>query len=148
MNRRLKLQDIRLIGDFRRNFVQGGQVAASRSTGAVLSSLSPFGGEGQGEGATEHAKSSRLQPGGAILIRLRVLHVLAAINFNDQAGIVADEVDNIGPHHRLATEFESQQTSGPQVIPEQFFRIGGVLAQVSGELLQHAFTLTPDPSPV
>jgi hypothetical protein len=44
--------------------------------------------------------------------------VLTAVNFDDEASIVANEVENVSPKRRLTAKAQSAETVRPQSIPE------------------------------
>jgi hypothetical protein len=62
------------------------------------------------------------------------LHVLAAICFHNQSQAEMHKVDDVGADGLLAAELLTIHTVGAQVLPEQLFGVGHVLAQGFGEL--------------
>src|SRR3546814_6173351 len=60
--------------------------------------------------------------------------MLAAIQFDDEAGFFAQEVGNVTADGSLAAEFVVLQPAGAEMVPEALFGFGGVLAEGSGEV--------------
>ena len=65
----------------------------------------------------KHAVPLALQPPRPLLIILLLLEVLAAIDLNDEASLMADEVNDVSPQHHLSAELNTMHLattkSGP-----------------------------------
>lgn len=59
--------------------------------------------------------------------------MLAAVEFDDEAGLLAEEVGDVRANRRLAAEFGAEQTAAAQVAPEQGFGIGGIATKFAGD---------------
>src|SRR3546814_2803995 len=71
---------------------------------------------------------------GAALVGFGLVCMLAAIQFDDEAGFFAQEVGNVTADGSLAAEFVVLQPAGAEMVPEALFGFGGVLAEGSGEV--------------
>src|SRR3546814_4575910 len=71
---------------------------------------------------------------GAALVGFGLVCMLAAIQFDDEAGFFAQEVGNVTADGSLAAEFVVLQPAGAEMVPEALFGFGGVLAEGSGEI--------------
>ena len=60
-------------------------------------------------------------------------HVLMAVELDDQCGLEADEVADVGAERALAAELVAVQLAAAEVAPEQALGGRGVVAQVAGE---------------
>ena len=60
----------------------------------------------------------------------RIVGVLTAIGFHDQAALATNEIDRIRPEWLLPNEFESIQPARTKLIPEGAFGVRDALAQV------------------
>jgi hypothetical protein len=72
-----------------------------------------------------------LEPSGTSSVLVFGLHVLAAIQFDDEARLSACEVGDEWPHGVLAAEVQSVDLTATQPAPEQTLGIGHVLAQLA-----------------
>ena len=63
--------------------------------------------------------------------------VLAAIDFDDQLLLQANEVDNEAIARRLAPEMKAALAPGAQMNPQFDFLPGHCLAQLAGDLIGH-----------
>jgi len=50
--------------------------------------------------------------------------MLAPIDLDDEARLLAKEIDHIGPHWGLTAEFVAKKAAGAHVIPKRSFGIG------------------------
>jgi hypothetical protein len=57
--------------------------------------------------------------------------VLSAVDFNDQALLPADQIDNIGTDGFLTYEFHSAERSRANTVPKPLFRNSGSSAKLS-----------------
>jgi hypothetical protein len=64
---------------------------------------------------------------------MRLLEVLAAVEFNDKAGVGAVEVDDVGADGFLAVERLTVDLFAAEALPEVLFGVGLVAAKRSGE---------------
>ena len=67
-----------------------------------------------------------LQETTSLGLRRRRAIVLAAVDFNDQPGLVAYKVGNIAADRHLAAELVSLHLMRTQYLPEPLFRLGHV----------------------
>jgi hypothetical protein len=81
--------------------------------------------------AAEETKAARGEPVSAALIvfdGIR-LQMLRAVEFNDQLGRKAEEVNHVGTDHTLATEFMAVELPGAEEMPKALFGAGGPVAK-------------------
>lgn len=76
-----------------------------------------------------HAKPRTREVQRSLQILDHRVHVLSAIELNDQTRANADEVDDISTDRHLPSKSVTAQTAMPQVIPQTPFGIGRVQAQ-------------------
>ena len=79
------------------------------------------------------AESLIIKPGIPHAILILLLGMLTAIELNDKAFFKTDEIYNIGSERLLPFEFQTGQTRGAQVFPEELLRIGRSFSQVSSK---------------
>ena len=72
--------------------------------------------------------------GVAALVAFRVVGMLAAVEFDDQARIEAGEVGDVGADGSLAAEAVAVELASAEARPEMLFGVGGVFAEFAGEL--------------
>src|SRR5262249_5855323 len=58
--------------------------------------------------------------------------MLAAVDFDDEPLLAADEVDNIGSDRLLTHEFVTHQGACAQMTPQTKLRLGGICPQSTG----------------
>jgi hypothetical protein len=141
----------------------------------ILSPLSPCGRGAGGEGssctafqtasamASHSSKSSlfqyrripealRLQPliAHPVVLSLRFLVMLAAVQLDDQSLFEADEVDKVFPERELTAKFQAFERSVAKLPPEKCLRFAGKVSKLPRavpKVSQRPAPLTPDPSP-
>ncbi|MNG30167.1 hypothetical protein D3C85_1855330 [compost metagenome] len=62
--------------------------------------------------------------------------MLATIQFDHQALLQTNEVNDVAPHWLLSLELESEETMPTQVVPEVSLSLSHVAAQFPGEFLE------------
>ena len=77
----------------------------------------------------QHAKASTLEMARAFFIFDSTLHMLAAVQLDDQSNVQACEIDHVPPQRHLAPESIAAEPAVAQVMPEPAFGIGRVPAQ-------------------
>lgn len=87
----------------------------------------------------QHAKASRFQlPGSPMVPDYPVRSVvLAAIELDHETAFETGEVGDESGDRNLAAEMPAFALEQTQLIPELLLGIGGVAAQISGELIGH-----------
>jgi hypothetical protein len=83
---------------------------------------------------TKHPKSLAVEPTRPFGVRFDLLRVLAAVKFEYQPSLQANEIDDVWSEYLLATELESADLPVPDSLPSARFRVRHVLPQVSGEV--------------
>jgi len=68
--------------------------------------------------------------------------VLATVDFNDEALLKANEVENIALKRHLPTEFEEIQTTIPQQLPHCRFSVGRLTAHLFCEIADALWSWT------
>ena len=81
----------------------------------------------------QHLKSIGRQPGAALLISQQTFcrEVLAAVEFNHQAGLNTGEIGKPSADRVLAADFVAGQLAAAQALPQVALSIGGELAQLT-----------------
>ena len=69
--------------------------------------------------------------------------MLAAVEFDNQLGLKADEIHDIRSHRLLSAEFKSVKPATAQRIPKFALNNGLIAAKLAGEIMFHD---TPHPS--
>lgn len=81
----------------------------------------------------DHAPALRFEERRAQRVARPRFEVLASVEFDDQAGLDAGEVDGVRADGMLATELQPAQASVAQVEPQGAFGVGAVATQLAGE---------------
>ena len=100
---------------------------------------------------TNDAVTVGLQKTRALVVLWRALKVLAAIEFDDQRWIKAEEIDNVRSYWNLAAEFVTAQLPVAQSTPQGLLRIRGCGSELTcawnGSSRLHVGPPSPQPSP-
>ncbi|MES2405488.1 MAG: hypothetical protein V4567_14305, partial [Pseudomonadota bacterium] len=72
---------------------------------------------------SKHPKSRRLERRGAAFVISALIEMLAAIEFDDQAVLQTNEIENVARHPVLAAKLHAELCIA-QVMPKQRFCIG------------------------
>src|SRR4051794_14685204 len=78
-----------------------------------------------------------VQPCRPGVILLRLGGMLTAIQFEDQFGFEADEIDNVISDGSLPSKFAPVEAIGPEFIPHSSLGVGHGLAELSCEVAGH-----------
>jgi hypothetical protein len=80
---------------------------------------------------TEHtiALSQEIRVAPSVACDVPGFKVLAAVNFDDELGSVADKIDDVGADGRLSAETCPLKPVGAHVVPDDAFGIGHVASQ-------------------
>ncbi len=77
---------------------------------------------------SQNPVSHFLQFIGTVFVVWNMIHMLAAIQLNDEISFKTDEIYDVWSYHLLAAELVAVESVGPQLVPQCSFGIGGLAA--------------------
>jgi hypothetical protein len=85
---------------------------------------------------TQHPQAAPFQIPGPFCIVFAAFGMLAAVELDDEARLVAVDIDDIGRDRMLSAEFPAAETAIAQQQPQPRFRIGLPAAQAARKMQQ------------
>jgi len=103
-------------------------------------------GEDSGVSEAEDAEAGAFEVDGAAGVIGDLVGVLAAVDLQDQGGVAAEKIEDVGAEGDLALPLPAAESARAQGVPETSLRVGVTPAKVAGALEGHVLAEGIDPA--